>query len=193
VWFHSPVLQSLAAVTADVPLVAVVAVLGQVHDPVVVVVTLGPVHDDLLCSPPVPHNNALVMVVAAPDEEVVVALGLLPQDAGVVAGVQAGLILGPGVGAVVALATVHHPALQLQLDFLLLDTVNPVEMTVETILTCILFATLRTDNISVLVLEMNILDVALQGHLVEIFLTVRALLPTVSLLLDALHVRAAVR
>ena len=41
-------------------------------------------------------------------------------------------------------------------------------MTVETILTCILFATLRTDNISVLVLEMNILDVALQGHLVEI-------------------------
>ena len=66
----------------------------------------------------------LVMVVAAPDEEVVVALGLLPQDAGVVAGVQAGLILGPGVGAVVALATVHHPALQLQLDFLLLDTVN---------------------------------------------------------------------
>ena len=41
------------------PLVAVVAVLGQVHDPVVVVVTLGPVHDDLLCSPPVPHNNAL--------------------------------------------------------------------------------------------------------------------------------------
>ena len=44
----------------------------------------------------------------------------------------------------------------------------PVEMTVETILTCILFATLRTDNVSVLVLEMNILDVSLQGHLMEI-------------------------
>ena len=58
-WFHSPVLQSLSAVTADVPLVAVVAVLGQVHDPVVVVVALGPVHDDLLRGPPVPHNNAL--------------------------------------------------------------------------------------------------------------------------------------
>ena len=66
----------------------------------------------------------LVMVMAAPDEEVMVALGLLPQDAGVMAGVQAGLILGPGVGAVVALAPVHHPALQLQLDFLLLDAVN---------------------------------------------------------------------
>ena len=45
-------------------------------------------------------------------------------------------------------------------------------MTVETILTCILFATLRTDNVSVLVLEMNILDVALQGHLVEIWSSV---------------------
>jgi hypothetical protein len=191
----------LAAVTADdVSLVAVVAVLGQVHDTIMVVVTLSPVHDNLLRAPPVPHNNALVMVMAAPDKEVMVALGLLPQDAGVMASVQTWLILqrqrlGPGVvGAVVALAPIHHPTLQLKLDVILLDTVNPVEMTVETILTCILFATLRTDNISVLVLEMNILDVALQGHLVEIFLTVRALLPTVSLLLDArMAVRAAVR
>ena len=63
------------------------------------------------------------MVVSAPDEEVVVALGL-PQDAGVVAGVQAGLVLGPGVGAVVALAPVHDSALQLQLDVILLDAVN---------------------------------------------------------------------
>ena len=41
-------------------------------------------------------------------------------------------------------------------------------MTVETVLTCILFATLRTDHVRVLVLEMNIFDVALQRHLVEI-------------------------
>merc|ERR1719468_829918 len=113
-------------------LVAVVAVLGQVHDPIMVVVTLGPVHDDLLRAPPVPHNNALVMVVAAPDKEVMVALGLLPQDARVMAGVKTLLILqrqrlSPGVvGAVVALAPIHHPALQLKLDVILLDTVNPV-------------------------------------------------------------------
>ena len=66
----------------------------------------------------------LVMVMAAPDEEVVVALGLLPQDAGVVAGVQTGLVLGSSVGAVVALAPVHNTALQLQLDVILLDAVN---------------------------------------------------------------------
>ncbi len=128
------------------------------------------------------------MIVATPDEEVVVALGL-PQDARVVAGVQAGLVLGLSrVCAVVALAPVHDPSLQLELDIILLDTVNlkmvksktinchrqiitilyPVEMTVETILTCILFATLRTDNVSVLVLEMDIFDVSLQGHLMEI-------------------------
>ena len=47
---------------ADVSLVAVVAVLGQVHDPVVVVVTLGPVHYNLLRAPPMPHNNALKIV-----------------------------------------------------------------------------------------------------------------------------------
>lgn len=141
-------------------------------------------HNDLLRAPPMPHNDALVVVVAAPDEEVVVALGL-PQDARVVAGVQAGLVFGLScVCAVVALAPVHDAALQLELDVILLDAVNPVEMTVETILTCILFATLRTDNVSVLVLEMDIFDMSLQGHLMEIFLTVRALLPTVSLLLS---------
>ena len=33
--------------------------------------------------------------------------------------------LGPGVvGAVVTLTPIHHPALQLQLDVILLDTVN---------------------------------------------------------------------
>ena len=47
---------------ADVLLVAVVAVLGQVHDPVVVVVTLGPMHNNLLRAPPMPHNNALKIV-----------------------------------------------------------------------------------------------------------------------------------
>ena len=34
----------------------------------------------------------LVMVVAAPDKEVMVALGLLPQDAGVMASVKTWLI-----------------------------------------------------------------------------------------------------
>ena len=64
------------------------------------------------------------MVVAAPDEEVVVSLGL-PQDARVVAGVQAGLVLGLScVCAVVALAPVHDAALQLELDVILLDAVN---------------------------------------------------------------------
>ena len=69
------------------------------------------------------HVTDLVVVVSAPDEEVVVALGL-PQDAGVVAGVQTGLVLGSSVGAVVALAPVHDSALQLQLDVILLDAVN---------------------------------------------------------------------
>ena len=41
-----------------VSLVAVVAVLRQVHDAVVVVVALGTVHDDLL-RVPMPHYNAL--------------------------------------------------------------------------------------------------------------------------------------
>ena len=39
-------------------LVAVVTVLGEVHDAVVVVVRLGPVHYDLLPRA-VPHNDAL--------------------------------------------------------------------------------------------------------------------------------------
>ena len=39
-------------------LVAVVTVLGKVHDAVVVVVRLGPVHYDLLPRA-VPHNDAL--------------------------------------------------------------------------------------------------------------------------------------
>ena len=73
-------------------------------------------------------------------------------------------------------------------------------MTVQAVLTCILFATLRTDNVSVLVLEVNVLDVLLQGPLMKIwrgntsslkcllssyesnssltFLTVRALFPS---------------
>ena len=63
------------------------------------------------------------MIVAAPDEEVVVAC--LPHEAGVVARVEAGLVLG-GVRAVVALRPVHHvaAALQLQLDVILLHAVN---------------------------------------------------------------------
>ena len=63
------------------------------------------------------------MIVAAPEEEVVVAC--LPHEAGVVARVEAGLVLG-GVRAVVALRPVHHvaAALQLQLDVILLHAVN---------------------------------------------------------------------
>lgn len=49
----------------DVSLVAVVAVLGQVHDPVMVVVALGPVHNDLLRAPPMPHNYALKIEVCS--------------------------------------------------------------------------------------------------------------------------------
>ena len=44
----------------------------------------------------------------------------------------------------------------------------PIEMTIETVLTCILFTTLRTNHVSVLILEVNILDVTFQRHLVEI-------------------------
>lgn len=47
----------------DVSLVAVIAMLGQVHDPVMVIVALGPVHNDLLRAAPVPHNNALKFVI----------------------------------------------------------------------------------------------------------------------------------
>ena len=41
-------------------------------------------------------------------------------------------------------------------------------MAVEAVLTGILLAALRADHISVLVAKMNIFDVALKGHLMEI-------------------------
>ena len=87
-------------------------------------------------------------------------------------------------------------------------------MSVQAVLICILFATLRTDNVSVLVLEVNSIDMLLQGPLMKIwrgnmsslkcllssyesnssltFLTVRALFPAVPLVL-ARGVGAAVR
>ena len=41
-------------------------------------------------------------------------------------------------------------------------------MAVQTVLTRILLAALRTDDVRVLVLEVDVLDVPLQAHLVEI-------------------------
>ena len=63
-------------------------------------------------------------------------------------------------------------------------------MTVETVLAGVLFAALRADDVGVLVLEVDILDVPLERHLVEILVTVGTLLPAVPLLL-ARRVRAA--
>ena len=49
-----------------------------------------------------------------------------------------------------------------------LNITYPIEMTIETVLTCILFTTLRTNHVSVLILEVNILDVTFERHFVEI-------------------------
>ena len=63
-------------------------------------------------------------------------------------------------------------------------------MTVETVLAGVLFAALGADDVGVLILEVDILDVPLERHLVEILVTVWTLLPAVPLLF-ARRVRAA--
>ena len=60
---------------------------------------------------------------------------------------------------------------------------HPVEMAVETVLAGILFATLRTYDIGILVSEVGIFNVPFQRHLVEVLVAVGALFPTVPLLL----------
>ena len=119
------------------------------------------------------------MVVACPHHggEVVI---LTPQH---LVTLQAGLVLGL---TVVAVSSVHHCSSHLQLDLVLLDAVNleilsvsvgqaillertdPIEMAVEAVLTGVLLAALRADDVGVLVLEVNVLYVSLQGHLVEV-------------------------
>ena len=44
----------------------------------------------------------------------------------------------------------------------LLGLTDPIEMAVETVLTGVLLAALRTDDVGILVLEVNVLDVPLQ-------------------------------
>ena len=119
------------------------------------------------------------MVVACPHHggEVVI---LTPQH---LVTLQAGLVLGV---TVVTVTPVHHSASHLELDLVLLDAVNlqskyglavkplclhdtdPIEMAVQTVLTRVLLAALRADDVRVLVLEVNVLYVSLQGHLVEV-------------------------
>ena len=97
--------------------------------------------------------------------------------------IEAGLVLGV---TVVTVSSVHDSAGHLKLYFVLLDAVNlhreisacdaelqtnvtdPIEMTVQTVLTRVLLAALRADHVRVLVLEMNILNVSFKRHLVEI-------------------------
>jgi hypothetical protein len=45
---------------------------------------------------------------------------------------------------------------------------HPVEVGVEGVLAGVLFTALRTDHAGVLVAEMNVLDVPLEGHLMKI-------------------------
>ena len=64
-------------------------------------------------------------------------------------------------------------------------------MRVERVLAGVLLAALRADHVCVLVPEVHVLDVALEGHLVEVLVAVGALLPAVPLLLAG-GVRGAV-
>ena len=56
---------------------------------------------------------------------------------------------------------------------------NPIQMAVERVLTRILLTTLRADHVGVLVAKVDILDVALQRHLVEILVAEAAGFPRV--------------
>ena len=54
------------------------------------------------------------------------------------------------------------------MQHVLLDAVDAVEVRVERVLTSVLLAALRADDVRVLVAEVHVLDVPLQAHLVEI-------------------------
>ena len=111
------------------------------------------------------------MVVTRPNHggDVVV---LTPQN---LVTIEAGLVLGV---TVVTVSSVHDSAGHLKLYFVLLDAVNlhreisacdaelqtkvtdPIEMTVQTVLTRVLLAALRADHVRVLVLEVDVLYVS---------------------------------
>ena len=77
----------------------------------------------------------------------------------------------------------HVAGSDLHLYLLLLHPVHPVEVAVEAVLAGVLLAALRADHVGVLVPEVHVLDVSLEGHLVEVLVAVGALLPAVPLLL----------
>ena len=52
-----------------------------------------------------------------------------------------------------------------------------IQVRVQRVLTSILLATLGTNDISVLAAEMNILNMSLQAHFVEILVTIGATFP----------------
>ena len=56
-------------------------------------------------------------------------------------------------------------------------------MAVQRVLTSVLLAALRTDDVSVLTPEMDVLNVTLQRHLVEVFVTVGTTFTSVPILL----------
>ena len=95
------------------------------------------------------------------------------------------------IGVAPVLDTGDVAGSDLHLYLLLLDPVHPVQVAVEAVLAGVLLAALRADHVGVLVPEVHVLDVALEGHLVEVLVAVGALLPAVPLLLAG-GVRGAV-
>merc|ERR1719357_336643 len=77
----------------------------------------------------------------------------------------------------------HPTCSHLKLNFFFLNTVNPIKMTVQTVLAGVLFTTLRAYDVCILIPEVHVLYVSLQRHLVKVLMTIRTLFPTVPLLL----------
>merc|ERR1719422_2705986 len=110
----------------------------------------------LTCS--MSYYYALFMFMTLSDHKIMITS---PHHGSIVmAVIKAGVIL---VVTVIAVSSVQsNNSCHLRLYVFLLDTMHPIEMTVQTVLTCILFTALRTDHVRVLVLEMNIFNVTLQ-------------------------------
>ena len=70
----------------------------------------------------------------------------------------------------------RHGELKVRHD-VFLHVVYSVQVRVQRVLTSILLATLGTNDISVLAAEMNILNMSLQAHFVEILVTIGATFP----------------
>ena len=84
-------------------------------------------------------------------------------------GDRLGLPAGRRAGAAVVLLRRCLDHLKLHvLEHVLLDAVHAVEVGVEAVLTSVLLAALRADDVRVLVAEVDVLDVPLKTHLVEI-------------------------